>query len=322
LDAGYQLFRRTDLTVGAERKETERTYSEREEATEDTYRVGLKGDLTETVSTGIRLSRAGRHGSTYRGEEPFLSTYAPGYTATVPGGWENHPDMRKYFLSDRQRDTVAWFAALTPGENWAVGVNVTYLRDDYERSEMGLTGSTMGNYTVDASYHLPSAAVTTYAFYTYEHLRSDQDGLQFSGGAVKLTQASDPARDWSATHRDRMDTIGGGVAKTLIKNTLDLGADYVYAKSKSEVDVTAGSSLTTAPLPVSITRLNSLGVYGKYKMRQDMALKARYWIEKFRSTDWAADNVDPNTLANVITLGEDSPGYTVHVLTISFVYRF
>jgi MtrB/PioB family decaheme-associated outer membrane protein len=322
LDAGYQLFRWTDLTVGAERKETERTYSEREEATEDTYRVGLKGDLTETVSTGIRLSRAGRHGSTYRGEAPFLSTYAPGYTATVPGGWENHPDMRKYFLSDRQRDTVVWFAALTPGENWAVGVNATYLRDDYERSEMGLTGSTMGNYTVDASYHLPSAAVTTYAFYTYEHLRSDQDGLQFSGGAVKLTQASDPARDWSATHRDRMDTIGGGVAKTLIKNTLDLGADYVYAKSKSEVDVTAGSSLTTAPLPVSITRLNSLSVYGKYTLRRDMALKARYWIEKFRSTDWAADNVDPNTLANVITLGEDSPGYTVHVLTISFVYRF
>src|SRR3990172_11774700 len=67
LDAGYQLFRRTDLTVGAERKETERTYSEREEATEDTYRVGLKSDLTETVSTGIRLSRADRHGSTYRG---------------------------------------------------------------------------------------------------------------------------------------------------------------------------------------------------------------------------------------------------------------
>jgi len=119
-----------------------------------------------------------------------------------------------------------------------------------------------------------------------------------------------------------MDTIGGGVAKTLIKNTLDLGADYVYAKSKGEVDVTAGSSLTTAPLPASITRLNSLSLYGKYTLRRDMALKARYWVEKFRSTDWAVDNVDPNTLANVITLGEDSPDYTVHALTMSFVYRF
>ncbi len=322
LNAGYQLFRRTDLTAGIERKETERTYSEREEATEDTYRVGLKGDLTEMVSTGIRLSRATRHGSTYRGEEPFLSTYAPGYTATVPGGWENHPDLRKYFLSDRQRDAIAWFAALTPGENWAVGVNAAYLRDDYERSEMGLTDGTMGNYTVDASYHLPSAAVTTYAFYAYEYRRSDQDGRQFSGGAVKLAQSADPTRDWSATHRDRMDTIGGGVTKTVIKNTLDLGADYLYAKSKGEVDVTAGSSLATAPLPASITRLNSLSLYGKYAMRRDMALRARYWVEKFRSTDWAVDNVDPNTLANVITLGEDSPDYTVHVFTVSFVYRF
>jgi len=96
----------------------------------------------------------------------------------------------------------------------------------------------------------------------------------------------------------------------------------VYAKSKGEVDVTAGSSLTTAPLPASITRLNSLSVYGKYTLRRDMSLKARYWVEKFRSTDWAVDNVDPNTLANVITLGEDSPDYTVHALTISCVYRF
>jgi len=326
LDAGYQLLRRTVLTAGAERKETERTYSEREEATEDTYRVGLKSDLTEMVSTGVRLSRANRHGATYRGEEPFLSGYSPGYTATANGTWENAPDLRKYHLGDRTRDTLALFATLMPVERWTVGFSANYLKDDYTASELGLTQSSINSYTLDATF-VPAETASSYAFYTYEDLRSDQDGRSFSGpitSATRPTQAADPALDWFANHRDRVDTIGAGVAKTVIKNTLDLGVDYVYAKSEGEVDVTAGSSVTPAPapLPASITRLNSLSLYGKYTLRRDMSLKARYWVEKFRSTDWAVDNVDPNTLANVITLGEDSPDYTVHALTISFVYRF
>ncbi len=321
LDAGYQLFWRTDLTAGAEHKEITRTFSEREDATEITYTLGLNTHPTEWVGTGIRVSRADRHGTTYRGEEPFLSSYDPAYTATVAGGWENHPDLRKYFLADRQRHTLALVATLTPGERWTLGVNTSYRKDDYETSDLGLTKSTINTYTADTSY-TPFETVTAYAFYTLELLKSDQDGRQFSGGAVKLTQAADPTRDWFAAHRDRVDTIGGGVTKTLLKNTLDLGVDYVYAKSDSEVDVTVGSALTAAPLPDSITRLNSVSLYGKYALTANMALKLQYWFEKFRSTDWAVDDVAPNTLANVITLGEDSPDYRVHVVMVSLAYRF
>ncbi|MEO5657368.1 MAG: MtrB/PioB family decaheme-associated outer membrane protein [Nitrospiria bacterium] len=320
LDAGYRFFRRMDLTAGVERKETERTYSEREDATEDTYRLGLKTRLMEKIDTGVRLSRADRRGSTYRGDEPFLSSYDPGYTSTVPGSWENHPDLRKYFLADRRRDIVAVFATLAPSDTWTVGVNGSYLVDDYERSEMGLTGSTIKNYTVDAGY-LPTDTITTYAFYAYENLRSEQDGRQFSGGGIKLVQAADPTRDWFADHRDRVDTVGAGVT-TVIADRLDLGADYVYARSKSAVNVTAGSALTTVPLPASITRLNSLAVHGTYRLRRDLSLKVRYRMEKFTATDWAVENVEPDTLANVVTLGEENPDDTVHVVAISFAYRF
>jgi hypothetical protein len=216
---------------------------------------------------------------------------------------------------------VAVFATATPSETWTLGLNGSHLRDDYEHSEMGLTGSTMNTFTLDTSY-FPAEHVTSYAFYTYERLTSDQDGRQFSGGAVKLTQAADPTRDWLADHRDRVDTVGGGVTTTVIDDLLDLGVDYVFSRSKSNVEVTAGPSLTTAPLPTSITRLNSLSVHGTYRLRQDVLLKVRYRIEKFTSTDWAVDDVEPDTLANVVTLGEDSPDYTVHVVAMSFAYRF
>lgn len=320
-DVGFRPMSRTDLTAGIQRSDTERKFSEREESTEDTYSLGLKRTFTETLDGGVRVARANRSGSTYRGEEPFLSGYAPGYTSTVPGGWENHPDLRKYHLADRTRDKLALFTTYMPAERWTFGFNAGYLNDDYNASELGLTQSSIRSYTLDASF-VPTEAVTTYAFFTYEDLRSDQDGHAFSGGAVKLAQAADPTRDWFVRHSDRVDTLGAGFKHALVKDRLDVGVDYVYAKTEGKVDVTAGSSLTVAPLPLTTSRLNALGVYGAYRWKKDWSVKARYWIEHYESSDWALDNVEPNTLANVITLGEDSPDYTVRVLTLSLAYRF
>jgi hypothetical protein len=317
LDAGYQLFRRTDLTVGAERKETERTYSEREEATEDTYRVGLKATSRRRSARESACRAPAATARRIGGEEPFRPTRR-GIRRPFP--WENHPDA-EILSSDRRRDTVAWFAALTPGENWAVGVNATYLRDDYERSEMGLTDGTMGNYTVDMSYHLPSAAVTTYAFYTYEHLRSDQDGPygQFSGARSNSRRPPIPRLIRHASrpdghHRRRR---GEDAHQEHAGPRRGLRVRQVERRSRRDRRFLADHGPApgvhhAAQLPQPVRQVHDAAGHGP---------EGAYW-EKFRSTDWAVDNVDPNTLANVITLGEDSPDYTVHVLTMSFVYRF
>lgn len=320
LDAGYKLAKRTELSAGFQRSDTERTYSEREKATEDTYKLGLRTSFTDSLSGGLRLSRADRNGSTYVGEDPFLSSYGPGYIPTVVGGWENHPDMRKYFLADRTRDKLALFTTFAPGEKVTLGFNASFLKDDYNASEMGLTASKAGQYTLDATY-AASEALTLYSFYSYEDFRADQNGNSFAG-ATKLADASNPARDWFASHRDLVNTVGAGVKHTITKNKFDIGADYIYAASRSNVDVTTGTALTWQPLPTLPTRLNSLSLYGKYQLQKNMSLKARYRVEKYRSDDWALDGVAPNQLANVILLGEDSPDYRVHVITLSLGYRF
>jgi MtrB/PioB family decaheme-associated outer membrane protein len=320
VDAGYKLAKRTEVSAGFQRSDTERTYSEREEAKENTYKLGVRTSLSDTLSGGLRLSRADRTGSTYVGEEPFLSSYSPGYTPTVTGGWENHPNLRKYFQADRTRDKLALFTTFAPGEKVTLGFNASYLKDDYTESELGLTASKAGQYTVDATY-AASEALTLYSFYSYEDFRSDQDGNSFAN-ATKLTDAFNPARDWFASHRDRVNTVGAGIKHTIAKNKFDIGTDYIYAASRSDVDVTTGSALTSAPLPTVSTRLNSLSLYGKYQIQKNMSLKARYRVEKYRSDDWALDGVAPNQLANVILLGEDSPDYRVHVITLSVGYRF
>jgi hypothetical protein len=45
-------------------------------------------------------------------------------------------------------------------------------------------------------------------------------------------------------------------------------------------------------------------------------------IETYRTFDWALDNVNVNTLANVITMGDVSPDYTAHVVAASVAFKF
>lgn len=321
LDIGYLLTRRTDLTAGVERREIERTFSEREETTETTVRAGIARRFTDSLNAGVRLARADREGSTYRGDEPFLSSYSPGFTSTVPGGWENHPDLRKFHLADRIREKATLFANYAPVEAVTFGLSVNYLNDDYHASELGLTESRATSYILDVGFVL-SPVTTAYAYVAYEDLRSDQDGQAFGGGASKLIQAADPNRAWFVDHRDRVDTYGLGIRRTLVRDRLDVGADFIHSRSRSDIDVTGGSALAVESLPPLRTRLNSLNLYGIYQWKKDVALRAGYWVEKFHSTDWALDGVDPDTLANVILLGEDSADYTVHVVTLAVRYRF
>ena len=40
------------------------------------------------------------------------------------------------------------------------------------------------------------------------------------------------------------------------------------------------------------------------------------------TSDWALDGVEPDTLANVLLLGEDSPQYDLWLISASWSYRF
>ncbi len=319
-DASYRVARRTDLSAGVERRDTDRDYSERQESVEDTIKFGIKSSVGERLTGGLNLSRSERRGSTYHGEEPFLSSYRPEYTSNPATlGWENHPELRKYYMADRIRTKAALSVNYLWAEAWTASLGANYLRDDYHHSDMGLTESKMTGYTLDISY-TPDSENMFYGFFSHDRMESDQDGRAFRGFA-KAADSVNPARDWFADLRDETDTLGVGF-KRKITEALSLGADFVYANARGVVDVTTGGALSSAPLPDSLVRLQSLEWYGDYRVRPGTTLKARYRIEKYQSRDWAVDNVAPNTLANVITLGEDSPDYTVHIILLSVVTEF
>jgi MtrB/PioB family decaheme-associated outer membrane protein len=319
LDAGYRFAPRTQLSGEIERRDTERTYSEREDADETIFGLKLRHASSDWFSTSLQVSRADRSGSTYHGDATFLSTYSPGYVAYRTDAWENPPGFVRFNIADRIRDRVGAGITLTPNAFWSIGLDAQRIEDDYRKSALGLRASDTEMFTFNVSF-MPSANWSNHLFYVRENSGMDQYGHSLA--ATPSVDLTNPARAWAAFHRDKVDTAGAGFKWTADDSRLSLGAEYVYSRTHSQIDVTTGSALTSAPLPADRTRLNSITLNGQYRLRDNLSLKMQLWNERYRSTDFALDNVDPNQLANVILLGEDSPDYKVNVVTFSLVYRF
>jgi MtrB/PioB family decaheme-associated outer membrane protein len=325
LDATWRAIDWLRIAGEAQWSSIERPLQEREELDENRYALSFTNTASGLVSGGLRLSIADRDGSEYRGYETFINGYAPGYTSTVlplVGGFpfENLPGMRKFNQADRERRQAEIFGNLALGESLALGVNVNYSEDDYDNSEFGLTFSRVNGYNLDLTW-APSENGSLYGFYSVERYKNDTDGRAYTGTA-RVTQAFDPNRNWTNRSRDDIDTWGLGANTRFIEGKFKLGIDYVRANTDADVATSVGPALATAPLPTAETELTSASIYGDWAFRKNLTARLRFAYEDYASTDWAVDGVPANQLANVITLGEDSPDYSVWVASLSFVYRF
>lgn len=323
-DAGYQIWRRTDLTLGYEWKLTDRDFQEVEQLTENT----LGGILTSQPYSflGARLSyaHAWRNGDDYVGNRPLIEGHPPGTVA--PGAFENHPLLRKSYLANRERDQVKFMLTLLPAEELTVALNMNWTHEDYYASELGITDVENWGPGIDISY-VPIERLSTHAFYTYQQFRSEQNGWSFTGGGAGAT---DPDRRWNSSDTDRTHTVGVGFDLAILPGRMNFGSDYLYAQSRGEVDVSVGAALSAGvPYPDTKSTQHNVSVHGDYWFTEHFSMRVGYLFAKFDQDDWALDGIGPTSLtcgppgsACVIGSGRGSEGYAAHVVSWALVYTF
>ncbi len=320
IDAAWRLNARGRVEAGYRHRRTERTFSAREKTDENTFIVGFRRQWADWLSTNLRAEFADRGGSTYDGAAPFVSGHAAEYIETVAGGWGNHPGLRQYHLADRRRQQGSVSAVFSPHAQWQGSITGHVARDDYRRSEIGLTDAETAAWTMDVAY-TPEQWVSLWAFYSYEYQRFDQAG-QSIRGFNRLGDLADPERLWETAQRDRVNTVGAGLTTRWLDDRLELRADYVHAAGRARLRFVAGDALPTAPVPDISTRLNSFSVDARYRASQTMTLRLGWRNERFASADWAFDDIGVDQLARVILTGEGNPGYRVNLLTAAVVIHF
>ena len=82
-----------------------------------------------------------------------------------------------------------------------------------------------------------------------------------------------------------------------IPDKLDLGAELTYATFTGKIQYA-----NAADLPNLTSKLFALGLHGKYKLKDNLSLRASIWYEDYHENDWAK-NSSVDFLPTVLSLG-------------------
>ncbi len=307
LTANYRLNSKMSLRGGYQYKHMHRDSQDQERETTREHTLSGKWNVraTSELDLALYVEDTKRTGSTYHTRR------------------DENPAMRTFYLADVKRIKLGTSMNYMPTERLGLGLTAEYLDDDYTDSVLGLTEAQQLSLSLDANYRI-SDRITSHAFYTREAFKSHNAGAQDG----KVTTP-----DWHAELKDTIDSVGLGANFTGLVDKWDFGADLVNTRGRGEIYMS--NSITTITNPDSIavldpiqqfpdlkSSLTSLRLWTRYQHSDKIAYKFSYWYEDYSSEDWTLDDLEADSVGNLLLLGEDRLDYTQHVVGLSFNVQF
>jgi len=294
LRADYKVAARFKASTGFDYDAHRRTFQEVDDTRENTLWHKMIYRPLDNLDTTLKLSHGDRRNS--------------GYQAVAAITPPENPLLRKYNLADRKRDSAELRVDIAATERISIGVQVDASKDDYSGSAIGLTSGRELSLSADVSVML-SDETSLHFLANHQEIKSTQAGSQAFG-----------TPDWWGENKDRIDLFGIGVKHTVVKDKLDVGADYALTRSKGAISVNSGAA--DPAFPDLSTSRDSLKLYADYRIKNNISLRASYWYERYDSENWMLSGVMPDTIPTVLTFGEQVPRYDVHVIAMSVRYKF
>ena len=270
-EATFRMPSRSHLTLGYEHENVGRVHREAE-TSEDIVRAAWRTRALRWTSVELRYRYGSRDGGLYH------------YDVTREGYWyapsdandfnnpqftfDNHPDMRRYDVSDRQRQQFDARVNLTPRADVAVSAFVRYRKDDFDSgvsavqpllgtgfadaaaytpgNQLGLLEDSRTRYGIDA-FVQPAARVTLNAFVNLDKGDSFMKSIEFNEnnkanpgviGTAALGPWTRASSQWTADTDDKTWSAGIGTSIQVRPDRVLLTADY--SASLADIDLTYG----------------------------------------------------------------------------------
>lgn len=230
---------------------------------------------------------------------------------------------------------------LKSAQSWALNLDGTFAVSDALSANVFYTYEDMRTRTAGASYS--SGAITNTATVGGVAGNTVVSGGCFATVLDKNENAKiDPCLNWSTDMRDKVDTVGVGARyKGAIDGKLDLGGDLVFTKARTNNGMTGGTYanspfavagrpvvspaaifIPASDLPAVTTKTIELRLTGQYPIDLASSVRLLYWFQRLRATDYAYDGMQFGTITSVIPTNEQAPNYKVHVIAVSYNYRW
>jgi len=290
----YRLFRWLRLSAEGRFTETERTFQEVSDT--DTERYLLTARIQPFSRLNVRLE--GRLEERDNDLDPALL------------GPQENPSLRRFHFAEKERDVLRGSADYAFTDSFSAGVYYEYADEDYSDTRIGLSRAKSESLGVDLAASFGDTA-TAHAFFAWENL----DGTIL--GADNISGAA-----WRADQSDEFRSAGFGLrVHQLPWGWRHASLDFTWADASGEIRVDKRGSFGL-PFPELETTRFTLEASTERQLRDNLDLSLSYLVGRLTEQDFFRDIVEPDTVPNLLSLGEGTPGGTVHVVSAMLRYRF
>ncbi|WP_187276433.1 MtrB/PioB family decaheme-associated outer membrane protein [Parahaliea maris] len=328
----YRLSSRHRFGLEYEYEEIDRRNAAVETTEEDRLTASYRIRLAAGLQGRLELSWADRAASTYYWDQSYYALLDAGLINATPDNqrFNNHPELSQFYLANREQLGARLGLNYSPIASWSFDLDLRWRDDDYDKTELGLTGADWQTLQLSASYH-PAAALTATLYGGFDRYRADQRSRAFRGGQEKnafavtppLPQSSDPTRNWSLAAQDDSLNLGASLQwQPAERLDLQLAYSFVDTRARQRMSAAGAADLNPADLPDVDTQLQQLDATGQWHLRDDLTLALNYQYYRYDTNDWAWRNVEVDTLDKVLGSGQRNPNDSIHYLGASVIYRW
>jgi MtrB/PioB family decaheme-associated outer membrane protein len=289
----YRLSSAYRLGAMVERREMKRTFQEVHETTTDGWSVFARATPFSRLSLNARYTHEERSNDL----DPALL------------GPQETPTLRRFHFAEKEREAYRLSADYAITDNLVAGLYYENAREDFRDTEIGVSKGRDEIYGLDLSLSLGNG-ITAHAYVAEEFLRADIHGVDMNIG-----------EPWMVRQKDDFRTAGFGLSfNKLPGQWIQASLDFTYARADGELLVDKRGSAPA--FPELETRRLTLEASAERKLNENLDLRLAYAFGKLAEEDFYRQDVTPDAVGALLSLGFQPLDRTVHVGSIMLRYRF
>ena len=257
------------------------------------------------------------------------------------------PELRKYSQADRIRQDFALIGTWLPVDTLDVTLSLNWTQNDYDNTDYGIKDHEAYSAGIDVGYQ-PTQWLRLFGGYSYEvseyRMRGRWRPRSF---APPTTPVDDFLNDWSTDSEDRAHFFNMGGTIGVIPDRLELEFAYLLQDAQAETrsqdrngllaarPPTTGGDGGNAPSWPDIEDVYQMfQAIARYRVNDRWTLKGGWRWEKFQTTNFKLDDLDPfEPRSNINGSGMISPStdiflgnrlgdYDAHLFMLSVEFNF
>jgi MtrB/PioB family decaheme-associated outer membrane protein len=290
--ADYRLFRWIRAGVGGDYTDTHYSPGQVLSSLSNLTAFGY-GTVTPLASLSLTV----KAGSARRDASAFEATNLP---------LDENPLLRAYDYAPRDREFVSVRGTWVATSAFSVSLEGSGATDAYRLTQIGLKEARERELSSTFTW-APAKPWSLYLDGSYEHLESLDAGLEAVGAPV-----------WQERAGQYFWTAGGG-GEWAIRTRWHLKIDYTRADTRADTLLLPGYGALA--FPEERTGLDTLKLDATYLWSPALTLRLRYERARYGTSDWALQNVEPDTIPTLLALGAAPYRYDVDLIGVSFEYQ-